>query len=890
MIKDWLNRIGISRRILAIFATPLLIAILFLGYNVTVTHLADTRHALEDRGNLLAKHLGVLSEFGMFSSDNSELETYADSILEEADVVYVIIEDSHRTTKIDKRNTGDNVEPDDLLEFTCPISRSGVSVSDYETDDDPADDADSEQVIGHVRVGLSKHSVYLEEEKILLTGIVATGSALLASFLLALLVARSVSDPIERLTRVVEKLTDGRLSARSSESSHGELGTLEKGINKMARTMQGAQTYLLREVRDATAALHDTVTELEGKNQEVEQARAVALQADTAKSEFLAKMSHEIRTPLGAIIGFSQLLEKTAQSDDQQEYTRTINQAASQLLVIIDDILNFTRLESGTLALEVIPFDLHECLENVINILSAQAHKKHLELVLYIHSDVPTRIHSDANRISQILTNLVSNAIKFTERGHVIVEVALLDTPGQDVTLHISVTDTGIGLDESRAIEVFDPFTQADASTNRIYGGTGLGLSISKKLVKLLGGDIGLKSSRDKGACLWFTLPHLHAEPADNTQAKPLAGVKVLVYDENSFARRALRNCFLSWGANVFNTSDWHKMLSMVQSEQNDPYTLLAAGLSSRQYSDSQVGDTLNEIRQTTELPVLALVGTETHHLRSEETGFLNVRIISKPPRRDRMLRTVQQLLTGNTEIPPPAPSRAIKLISVDSADMAGINVLVAEDNRFNQEFITRILRDLGITVTMAVNGEEACKQASETVYDMIFMDIHMPVMGGLEATTEIRKGINRQTPIIALTADVFADRDHYFDAFGLNDCLFKPVRQDSLVEMLRKWHNLSSAHNPGKTGVPAELLPKLQQEVTAQLEALRNDCTAGNQPGIQDHMHQLKGLIEYFHMTALDSDFQQLQQAITNGAPGEIADRLNTLAATLKNFSNSHD
>jgi len=211
MIKDWLNRIGISRRILAIFATPLLIAILFLGYNVTVTHLADTRHALEDRGNLLAKHLGVLSEFGMFSSDNSELEIYADSILEEADVVYVIIEDSRRTTKIDKRNTGDNVEPDDLLEFTCPISRSGVSVSDYETDDDPADDADSEQVIGHVRVGLSKHSVYLEEERILLTGIVATGSALLASFLLALLVARSVSDPIERLTRVVEKLTDGRL-------------------------------------------------------------------------------------------------------------------------------------------------------------------------------------------------------------------------------------------------------------------------------------------------------------------------------------------------------------------------------------------------------------------------------------------------------------------------------------------------------------------------------------------------------------------------------------------------------------------------------------------------------------------------------------------------------
>ena len=900
MIKEWLHKARIGRRILLIFATPLLVTVLFLGYHITVTHLTDARHALEDQGRLLAKYLGVLSEFGMFSSDRSELKKYAASILQETDVAYVIIEDSKHIIQVEMKNTGPAYKPEGLIEFEAPITRSGVDVSDYEDDTEAAGKIPSDGFIGRVRVGLSQQSVYAEEAKILWIGIIATSSALLASILLAVLVARSVSDPIVRLTRTVGKLTDGRLSERSMESSPGELGTLEKGINKMARSLQGAQADLLREVRDATAALHETVAELEDKNREVEQARTVALQADTAKSEFLAKMSHEIRTPLGAIIGFSELLEKTEQSEDQQEYSRTITQAASQLLIIIDDILNFTKLESGTLSLEKIPFDLHECLENVVSILSAQAHDKELELVLYIHSDVPPRILSDAKRISQVLTNLVSNAIKFTGQGHVIIEVSLLGIPRQDVTIHIAVTDTGIGLDESKAAQVFDPFTQADVSTSRIYGGTGLGLSISKKLVELLGGKIGLESSPGKGTSLWFTLPHVHADPVDTLQPKQLAGVKVLVYDENSFTRRALRNRFFSWGASVFNTSDWHRMLSMLESGQqdNEPFSLLVTGLSIQQFSDRQVSDMLVEIRQIIDLPVLVLVGTETHHLSVAETGFRNVRVISKPPRSDRMLRTVQQLLAIEQTDPVHKPAIPPASEVTETDDLTGLNVLVAEDNRFNQEFLSRVLGEMNIAVTMAVNGEEACQQASETVYDLIFMDIHMPVMGGIQASREIRTGINRQTPIIALTADVFADKDNYFDEFGLNDCLFKPVIKSSLVEMLRKWHNLTAAHtiensspttegpvtrtDGRKATIPAELLPRLHEELALQLGALRDACNTNKQQEIQDHLHQLKGMVEYFNLDKFQSDFKQLREVIASGSCDEISVRLDALEATL--------
>jgi two-component system sensor histidine kinase BarA len=890
MIKEWLHRPGIGRRILLIFATPLLIAVLFLGYHVTVTHLADSRHDLEDRGRLLARHLGILSEFGMFSGNRDELQKYASHILREADVAYVIIEDRNRVALVSMGNTGPDHAQEDFIEFGSGITRSGVEVSDYEDDIDPADRLPGNKVVGHVRIGLSRQSVQAEQARILRVGIVATSSALLASILLALLVARSVSGPIVRLTRVVDKLTDGRLSVRSSEASPGELGTLEKGINNMARTLQDARSKLLREVRDATAALHATVTELENKNKEVEHARTVALQADAAKSVFLAKMSHEIRTPLGAIIGFSELLEKTAQSEDQHEYTRTIIQAASQLLIIIDDILNFTRLESGALTLEKAPFNLHECLENAVNILSAQAHDKKLELVLYIHSDVPPRILSDAKRIGQILTNLVSNAIKFTAQGHVIIEVSLLDTPGQDVTIHIAVTDTGIGLDESRATQVFDPFTQADASTSRIFGGTGLGLSICKKLVELLGGEIGLKSSPGQGTRLWFTLPHVHADPVDTLPAKPLAGVKALVYDENSFTRRALRNSFLSWGASVFNTSEWHRMLSMLTSAQQhkEPFSLLVAGLSSRQYSDRLVTEMLDDIRQIDDLPVLVLIGTETHHLRTAMAGMHNIRFISKPPRSDRMLRTVRQLLSVNEAEPAQNPSGYPASEIAETSDLAGLNILIAEDNRFNQAFLSRVLGGLDIAVTLAANGEEACQHASETVYDLIFMDIHMPVMGGLQATREIRKGINRQTPIIALTADVFANKDNYFDAYGLNDCIFKPVIKSSLVEMLRKWHNLTSARTTGdsspatKEAVPADMLPGLHAELALQLDCLRAACSSGSQQDIQDHLHQLKGIVEYFNLAEFQSDFIQLREVIGSGCRDEIIIRLDALEAIL--------
>jgi len=894
MKTDWLHKGGIGQRTMLMFAIPLLVVVLFLGYQVTVIYLTDTRYAANERGALLARHLAVLSEFGMYSDNRRQLTEYTEAILKEPGVISVRIEDSHGEIMAYAKNTGKTREQEDLSHFSAPIIRSGVDVLDFEDDvifDTGNKVPDIE--LGRVYVSLSRGLVYAREADILFVGTIATISALLASLLLAYLVSRGISAPVERLTHTVEKLTGGNLAARAKVMSPGELGELERGINQMAESLQGSQKELTRKVEGATSALRSTIGRLEGKNRELDLARGEALRAGEAKSEFLAKMSHEIRTPLSAVIGFSRLIENSEKTEDRQEYTNTIRQAATQLLTVIDDILDISRLESGAFGLESNAIDLQACLENVVTILSAAAHEKGLELVLYIHTDVHQNIVADGNRISQVLTNLVSNAIKFTASGHIIVEVSLERHDVEEDLIRIEVTDTGIGLSKTEATHIFEPFAQADASTNREFGGTGLGLSISKKLVELMGGELGVESTMGKGSRFWFTIPAPHVDDAEATQYTPLASETVLVFDPNSFSRRALRNRFFAWGATVFNTSDKKKLLGMLHSSNKggDNFTLLVLGLSGEQYNETNVREVLDEIRQMTPIPVLVLTSCEPCIHNHDEYDNKTVRILPKPPRSERMLRTVGQLLqkTG-LDTPPLQQPAAGKSVSGNTCKLAGLKVLVAEDNRFNQVYLQKLLSDIGLSVTLAANGKAACEYASRELYDIILMDIHMPVMGGLQATREIRAGNNKQTPVIALTADVFANENQdLFKAIGINDILYKPVTEDGLTDIINRWTHTPEgvqrkipAASGNKASIPPELLSELAEEVAAQLQDLRAACQSGNQAGMKGHAHQLKGLIDYFKLGELQSGFQRIQEAIASDARNNIPVMIDDLETSL--------
>jgi polar amino acid transport system substrate-binding protein len=592
-------------------------------------------------------------------------------------------------------------------------------------------------------------------------------------------------------------------------------------------------------------------------------------------------MSHEIRTPLSAIIGFSGLLKKTGLSDSQREYILTITQAASQLLQIIDDILGYTRLDSNTLPIESGEFNLYETLENVVSILSVLAHEKHLELVLYIHSDVPQYISSDPNRISQVLTNLINNAIKFTDKGHVVVEVSALDSDSDTVTINFAVTDTGIGMSEAQLSQVFDPFIQADVSISREYGGTGLGLSISKKLVDLLGGEIDVSSQPGKGTTFSFTITTPFEITEKDSERRPLTGNKVLVYDCNPFSLRALRNRFLTLGATVFNTSNRARLLEMIAAnKQCDSHCdLLVMGLSLEEYDGIAHDAWLDDVRRSCDTPALVLIGDELH---DQPTCLEQERmcILSKPPRSDRLLRQVRKMLSlaqgtsaaTDTEIPGPGIPE----------DHVCLNILVAEDNRFNQQLFSELLGNLGAHVSLASNGKEACELAEHRLFDLVFMDIHMPVMGGVKATQQIRNGKNRLTPVVALTADVFVDSEQQLRSLGLDDILYKPVSEQKLVNMLDRWCKPrlpdTGTGKRDTAALPPAFQKRLQRELGRQLNTLRKAIDSDNQELFADHMHQLKGLVQYFGLKEFTDGFGLLEKAHDTGAIHAAMDTLEAL------------
>ncbi len=911
-MMGWFNSRGIKTRVLISALVPLVVVTLTLGYYMTTARLRDVEQQLLQRGTALVNYLAPLSEFGLFAENRDMLTPVLRLALNEPDVHSVTIRDLEKNVVLrsDNRDQSENAEPaayrqqEKTLVFMAPIRSSQVPVSDFPFGEEQGFNEANSNVLGWVEVHLSRQASRARQAQILRNSILMMLAGILLSALLALMIGRSVTGPVGRIIETVGRLSRGKLEERIPVAFGGELATLAEGVNSMAATIGQAQDRLSAEVSQATSDLRSTVKSLEIRNRELDEARTAALQAGEAKAEFLAKMSHEIRTPLNAVIGFSSLLEKTQQTEQQREYTNTVSQAASALLSVIDDILNISRLESGSLAIEPTLFNLRESLETVVSMLSASAHEKGLELVLLLHSDVPEKIFTDGNRINQVVTNLLNNAIKFTESGHVVVEVSVAEKDGQQVTTRIEVTDTGIGLSNEVKKIVFEPFQQASFAISRQFGGTGLGLSISKKLVDLLDGEMGLRSTPGQGSTFWFTVPARMSEMADQRTQRYLSGVKMLIYDKNDYSRRALRNRFISWDASVFNVGEWNRALKLLRSAEidNEPYHLLVFGLSTQESGDSAIGDLVNATAPWPGMPVLILVGDEAYKLEVPVPDDRNIQAMPKPPLSNVLLRNVCGML-GISQVVKDNGLRSPASASVTTGnDFEGMRILVAEDNRFNRELIIRLLNDLGVSVQIASDGAEAVKCAGKELFDLILMDIHMPVMGGVSAAQTIRRGLNRQTPIVALTADVFADSDQCLDATGIDGCIYKPVTDVKLTDVLYKWgnrrrsvtqlHALSSDNTDGQNGgcsedrdgsIPGELRPLLHDELSLQLQSLRNTFSDKDIEGMRDHVHQLKGLAGYFGLSVFHEKIGLLQQMVAAGEQAETDAMLAELEVMAK-------
>ena len=585
----------------------------------------------------------------------------------------------------------------------------------------------------------------------------------------------------------------------------------------IAFTFYQVRTYNIRDrnkqleelVSERTNKLQQEIAEHKQTEKALHNAKEAAEEASLAKSEFLANMSHEIRTPMNGIIGMTAIALSSTITPQQQEYLETIKQSADSLLDILNEILDLSKIEANKLEIEEIDFNLLTLIENTIKPLAIQAEKKGLELFFNYKLDQPIFLKSDPVRLRQIIINLVGNAIKFTDKGEIIIHVDIdkdsnnnglqalelnhLISSGKPMPLKLSVSDTGIGIPENKLNRIFDSFSQADGSTTRKYGGTGLGLTISKKLVDLMGGKIWIKSEEGIGTTFYFSIEFkqgvAEAESFNQIDNVHFKGVRVLIVDDNSTNRMIVREMLSKWGFSFVEAVDGNQALVELEKsdKDNNPFQLVITDFQMPGMNGYELAEKINNHPLYSAIKIILITSFNEKQdiARCKESGVVGY--LKKPINHTDLLRTIMNNLYNTSSETEP---KEVKLEKV--GDWQKLNILLAEDNIINQKVATGLLNKWGHNVEIANNGKEALEKLEEQNFDLVLMDVQMPEMDGLEATYNIRnsksKVCNPNVPIIAMTARVMeGDRESCLKA-GMNDYISKPINVDEFLKVLKKY------------------------------------------------------------------------------------------------------
>ncbi|WP_437883225.1 response regulator [Pseudomonas sp. LRF_L74] len=906
------KELGIKGRVLLLTLLPTSLLALVLGGYFTWMQLADLKDQLQRRGELVVQQLAPLAAPSLARNDAKRLERMAKETLNQDDVraVGFLSNDRQPLAQAGPKmltpaplSDGSPLmhnSSEDATRFLLPVYERHrvLAGEEYDTDGD--------RLIGWIELELSHHRTLLQGYRSMLTSLLLIITGLAVTALLALRMSRSINEPLRRITQGVAQLKDGNLHTRLPALGNSELDELASGINRMAESLQSAQDELQHSIDQATEDVRQNLETIEIQNIELDFARKEALEASRIKSEFLANMSHEIRTPLNGILGFTNLLQKSELNPRQLDYLGTIEKSAENLLVIINEVLDFSKIEAGKLILENLPFNLRDLIQDTLTILAPAAHEKQLELVSLIYRDTPLSVQGDPLRLKQVLTNLVSNAIKFTREGGITVRAMLEEESDDRAQLRISVQDTGVGLSDDDMRALFQAFSQADNSLSRQAGGTGLGLVISKRLIEQMGGEIGVDSSPGTGSEFWISLnlPKSH-DDGDALSRLQLNGRRAALLESHELTHQALTHQLEDCGLEVLPFANIEALLESVttrhQGEQHIDLAVL--GVRVRELPPEQLRQYIWELDQLGCKTLLLCPTTEQalYHEALLDTGN---QLQAKPVCTRKLHRALCDLISprqSRIDTRAPLTSRAPRLLCVD-------------DNPANLMLVETLLGDMGAEVIAVDSGYAALESVQRNNFDLVFMDVQMPGMDGRQTTEAIRQWEHERErspmPIVALTAHALANEKRALLQSGLDDYLTKPINERQLAQVVLKWTGLAlRANTPaaldqapassslrildveeglrlaaGKADLAADMLGMLLASLDADRQAIRQAREVDDRTTLIERVHRLHGATRYCGVPQLRAACQRSETLLKQDDPGYNAalDELDAAIARL--------
>lgn len=908
-----MGNLGIKSRVVLLAVLPVTLIAVWLSYTEITTRFKTLDTSLTMSADTIARNLARSSEVAIVTDNQELLDQLALSTLLEENVLSVHItthsgtmhtyarqsNDPPASTSSAKIKIGSTSNPPALV-FRQPIllARNRSLVDEdlsllFQSNPllEPND-------IGVVVLEISTTSVELIKREALLTSVLATLLAVSLTIAFGLIIGRAITRPIVELSDAVERIEKGDLDITLKTSSAGELKTLQSGFASMAHTIKASQAALINEVGYATSELRNTLQTVEKQNVALESARQKEQDANRAKSEFLANISHEIRTPMNAVLGFADILNQTHLDEQQAEYIAIIKKSGEHLVHIINDILDLSRIEAGKLSINPVDFNLRSCLEDVIQLLAPQAHENNNELVMLIYNDVPNVINGDPLRIKQIILNLLHNALKFTRSGSVILRIMDEGNDAEVITLGINVEDNGIGIESSDIAKLFTAYSISQHNDERRSGGTGLGLSITDKLVKSMNGTISVESTVKKGTVFHCEIK-VHLAKHDTTEApenKPLLGKHIVIFDDHSVTRLATTHMLNRAGAEKIHAYDCSAIATNQLDDDGVKPDIVILSLP----RGSDCGHDKEEI-----LSGLSAIVCETRCLLVPQIEkpeldiyqFFGVDVvINRPVREKNLIASLSRQVIETSNV-----------ISLHPSLPSAINghILVADDHEINLRVVSTLLTRRGHKCTLAHSGSEAITLSEQQTFDMIFMDIHMPGVSGVEAVQRIRSmgNKNQATPIIALTADAISLDLRKLIGMGFNDRLIKPITEDDLFGHVDLWLDLTEAlenetHDVIEEDEDEEEAPSLVTELRAMLlielpenlqqmeiHQKKNDFDA-----ICDLAHRLHGASSYCDWPDLKSASSKLELHILHSKePAQIAQSAQHLVSTITQLIHDH-